>query len=359
MKKKKSKIKIVIILGCFIIAACAGAYYYSISGAISVVTEAAAYGRIEELIDETGTVTARQVSVVAAKNNYDIMQVLCAVGDEVNAGDLLIMTDTKGGDADVMSLRAQTVGLEAQLAQAERNAEQLKELYESGAVSKNDYDTAETAAKGIASQLQSLRHTIQSAQSNIQTNRVEAPVSGTVTELLVSVGDTVIMGTPLIEISDLNDMYINVSLIAGDAEKVTVGDEVRIEDSERAAKVEKISPKVAEVMSELGLSQKRVDVEVSVEDQTGLILGSDKELEIIIEEKPSVLIVPRKSVFSTNEKDYVYLVEEEKAALREVSVGIKGDDVYEILSGIEAGDLVIVSPDDMVGDGTRVKAPGV
>ncbi|MDR0424246.1 MAG: efflux RND transporter periplasmic adaptor subunit [Clostridiales Family XIII bacterium] len=355
MKRKGSRLKAAIIIVCAIGAVCAGAYAYNISGIVDVAVEAAAIGPIAEVVDEAGTVTAAKASMVAAKNNYDIASVFCDVGDQVEAGALLMLTDVSAGEADVMSLQAQANGLTAQLEQARRNAEQLKALYDNGAVSLNEYETAETAAKGLESQLQSLRHTIRSVQDNIQTNRVESPVAGTVTELFVSEGDTVIMGSPLVEISDLSDMYINVSLIAGDAEKVRIGGRVIIEDSEKAGEVRKISPKVVETMSELGLAQKRVDVEIAVDDQSGFILGSDKDLKIVVEEKASALLVPRRAVFAANEKDYVYLVTEGKAEQREVSVGIKGEEMYEIMSGLQEGDAVIVSPDDSVVDGVRVK----
>ena len=79
-------------------------------------------------------------------------------------------------------------------------------------------------------------------------------------------------------------------------------------------------------------------------------------LNIVVDERAGAVTVPRAAVFSMDGKDYVYVAAEGRAALREVSVGIKGESRYEALFGVEEGDAVIVSPGDDVYDGVRVNA---
>ncbi|MDR2296052.1 MAG: efflux RND transporter periplasmic adaptor subunit [Clostridiales Family XIII bacterium] len=351
----KGKKKVILIAAVLLAASAAGAYALMRSGAIPADTVAASRGTVTETIEETGVVTSRSVSVVLAKSNYDIRSVLCETGDLVEAGATLLTTDTVTGDSDVKSLEAQAAGLEAQLAQARQNASRLWTLYENGAVSRNEYDTAETLEKELSAQLQALRYTIRSMRENAPENRVEAPRAGVVTERFVSEGDTAVMGTPLVEISDMNDLYIRVSLLADDAAKVRAGDRVMLTDRPDAVcRVEKLSPKVSEEMSELGIVQKRVDAEISADAWEGFILGGDVKLEIVIDEAEDVIAVPRKAVFSLNGADFVYAVREGRAALRQVEIGRKGKDFYEIRANLEEGERVIVSPDDAIEDGSRV-----
>jgi HlyD family secretion protein len=341
-----------------IAAAVAGGYAYRAAGVTTVDAVAAGRATVQEVIEDTGTVTARRVSVVVAKNSFDITSILCQIGDPVAAGALVMTTDVKDNGADALSLQAQAVGLEAQLAQARENAENLKNLYENGAVSKIEYDTAATAEREIAAQLQSLRYSVQSVRNNAQSNRVEAPIGGMVTELFVSEGDTAIMGARLLEISDMDSLYIKANLLADDAAKVQAGDVVILETrSETACSVEKIAPKVTESMSDLGIAQKRVEVEIAAEDREGLVLGGDMDIKIVVNERENVVSVPRKAVFSQNQKDCVYVVDADagRVALREIAVGLKGGDVYEILEGVAEGEWVVLSPDGALADGARVK----
>ena len=186
---------------------------------------------------------------------------------------------------------------------------------------------------------------------------MEAPRAGVVTELFVSEGDTAVMGAPLVEISDMSDLYIRVSLLADDAAKVRAGDRVILTDRpDILCRVEKLSPKVNEEMSELGIVQKRVDAEISADAWDGFILGGDAELEIVIDEGTDVIAVPRKAVFSLNGTDFVYTAREGRAVRRQVEIGRKGKELYEIRANLEEGEIVIVSPDDAIEDGYRVQA---
>jgi HlyD family secretion protein len=110
-------------------------------------------------------------------------------------------------------------------------------------------------------------------------------------------------------------------------------------------------------MSDLGIAQKRVEVEIAAEDRDGLVLGGDMDLRIVVDERENVVSVPRKSVFSQNQKDCVYVVDAAagQVALREVTVGLKGEDVYEIRDGVAEGEWVVLSPDGALADGARVK----
>jgi HlyD family secretion protein len=108
-------------------------------------------------------------------------------------------------------------------------------------------------------------------------------------------------------------------------------------------------------MSDLGIVQKRVDAEISIDGREGFVLGGDVDIEIVIDEKDNALVVPRKAVFSLNREDCVYTVQDGKAALRRVEVGLKGEELYEIVSNLEEGEIVIVSPDSDVSDGSRVR----
>ena len=108
-------------------------------------------------------------------------------------------------------------------------------------------------------------------------------------------------------------------------------------------------------MSDLGVSQKRVTVEVSFGTVEPIRLGSDVDVAITVDRKADILRVPDLAIFEKAKKDYVYVIEGGKAVLREVKTGLEGEDYTEIVSGLSEGDAVIVSPGDDISDGVKVK----
>ena len=352
----KRIIKYIIIMSILTAAAYGGMYMYVQSTIIPVKTVVAATGDVSSVIKENGVVSSGWVSILRAKATYGITNVFFQVGDSVKEGDVLIATDLSTDSENVRSLEAQASGLRAQREQARTNKFRMESLYESGAISRSELDAAEAAEKELSAQILALDHTIRGAKGNVQSNTVEASASGVITDIFVAKNDTAVMGSPLIEISDMNDIYIKAELIAEDASKIKPGDKVVIvSNPQLSAQVTKIAPKAAESVSELGIVQKRVEVRIDAENTEGFILGGDMDIEIVLEEHKNVITIPKKAVIAIDKKDYVYTIEEDMAKLLAVTVGLKGDDVYEITSGVSLGMKVVVSPSSALVDGSMVK----
>jgi HlyD family secretion protein len=362
MKKKIRKIIIVAV--AVIVAAGAGAYYMSGSG-IPVSTFAAERGAIEKLIIETGNVEAANSVTVSGKIQGQLFAVDVKEGDAVTEGQrIALYTDDNTGSvvaADIDSLRAQIAGLRIQANQASDLAAKNRQLYEQGAMSYEEYNQSDTAARQLASQIASLEHTIVSRSESVGSRELVSPISGTVTSVMVNEGEIVSPGSPIVEISDISKVYINVDLISEDADEVTEGDKVRVTSESNAliddaASVSKIFVKAREIMSDLGIIQKRVPVEVTLSGGKSLRLGSSVNVEIIVDERQNALRIPDNAIFELNREPHVFVAEDGKAVLRAIETGLEGEDFTEILSGLSEGELIITSPAREIGDGVSVKA---
>jgi HlyD family secretion protein len=250
--------------------------------------------------------------------------------------------------------------LQAQYSQARDLANKNKALYDQGALSYEDYNASNTAAKQLAAQIASLQYSIQSYADSSGAKGVTAPVDGVLTGVFVKEGETVTPGTPLFEISNLNDVYVKTDFIAEDADLIREGDAVRINNedadfSDENAAVRKIYLKAEDKMSELGVNQKRVTVEIAFGSPKTIRLGSDVDVEVTVDKMENVLRVPDLAVFEKDKKDCVYVIEGGKAVLLEIKTGLEGEDYTEVVSGLNKGDQVIVSPSDNISDGARVK----
>ena len=356
--KKMKKGKIIIAL---VVVALAGAGVYSAMGQKVEVTAALAeYGSIEKLITETGTAIARNSVSVSSKIQGQLLSVNVAEGDAVTEGQKLISYAAGSGEADIASLKAQISGLSAQAAQANDLAEKSRKLYEEGAVSFEEFNQADTSAKQIAAQISSLNYTIAGLSEASGSKGVLAPISGTVTAVMVSEGEVVSPGMVLIEISDTSEIYIKVNLVSEDADKIEEGAVVRIfSESESliddSAVVGKIFVSARDVLSDLGIVQKRVPVEITMSGEKTLRLGSNVNVEIVAQKKDNVLRIPKSSIFEINRQHHVYKIEDGKARLQPVRIGLEGERFTEVSDGLAEGDAVITSPGREVEDGTPVK----
>lgn len=357
--KKMKKSKIIIAL---IVVALIGAGVYSAIGQKTEVSAAPVeYGDIEKLITETGSVEARNSVTLSSKIQGQLLSVNVSEGDRVTEGQRLISYASGSGEADIASLRAQISGLSAQAAQAGDLAEKNRKLYEEGAISLDEYTQADTSAKQIASQIASLNHTIAGLSEAGGAKGVLAPIAGTVTAVMVREGEVVSPGTVMIEISDTSEIFIKVNLVSEDADKIEEGAAVRIfSESESlidgSAVVSKIFISARDVLSDLGIVQKRVPVEIALSGGKTLRLGSNVNVEIIAEKKDNVLRAPESSIFEINRQYHVFKIEDGKARLQPVQIGLEGEKFTEIKDGLSAGDIVIISPAREIEDGTAVKA---
>lgn len=358
MKQIKSR-KWIVITGVMILAVTAVAATM-IKGGITVESAAVDQGEVTKLIKETGTVESENSITITAKNSEEIKGLVVEEGDRVKAGDLLMTGNGTSAELDIKSQRAELSGLQAQYSQAKDLANKNKALYEQGALSYEAYNSSNTAAKQLSSQITALQYAIESYSESSGAAGVTAPVDGVLTGVYVEDGESVAVGATLFEISNLNDIYVKTDFIAADADLIHQGDNVKIfnEDAnftDENGAVKKVFLKAENKMSELGVNQKRVTVEISFGAAEKIRLGSDVDVEITVEKKENVLRVPDLAVFEKDKKDCVYVVENGKAILREIKIGLEGEDYMEALSGLSKGDIVILSPSEDISNGVKVK----
>lgn len=357
--KKGKKNKLIIAALIIVLAVAAGAY--AIKGsAVEVSAVPVDYGSVEKIITETGSVEARNTVTVSSKIQGQLLSVDVSEGDAVTEGQRIISYTSDSGAADIGGVRAQISGLQVQLNQANDLAAKNLKLYEEGALSYEDYNQAVTNAKQIESQIAALNYSIAGLSEAGGSKGVSAPIAGTVTSVFVSEGEIVAPGAQMIEISDASETYINVNLVSEDADETALGDQVRVfSESEKLldenAAVTKIFVKAQDVLSDLGIYQKRVPVEITLSEDKGLRLGSNVNLEIVAEKRDNALRAPANSVFEINKQHYVYKIENGKAKLQGVEIGLEGEDYTEILGGLSEGDMVITSPSQDIEDGKAVK----
>lgn len=388
-------------------------YFMSLNGAVEVNASAAVKGSISEYVEEIGEVGLRNSIKVNSPVSGEILEVLVSSGDTVAEGDLLVsldgtdatrqlaeldaqiiaaqaqLNDAKkvGNSSAIRSLELDIANLQSQISEDEIKLKDMKALYDAGAISQESYRSSERALEAQKLNLQKLKLQLNQLKSPISQNIIAqfeaqlkqlqiqresmvdyqgdfvitASISGTVMNLQAEKGDFLQPGMTVLEIGDMDKLYVWADVLVGDIAGIDEGTKVEISSKDIGivnliGKVTKVHPNAFTKVSDLGIEQKRIRVEIDFEEKPENIKpGYDLELKLILKESKDTLIVPENSVFKMDGKSFVFVAENGTARLREVKTGIKSGRNIEILSGLQEGELVIESPDSDLEVGTKIK----
>ncbi len=241
---------------------------------------------------------------------------------------------TNPGDAQLAPLMVQLVQAELALTMAKQPFREI------------DYEMARVA-------IEQAETAVELANLQLDEATIEAPFDGIIAELHITEGSSVGPQAPVaMEVSDAVEMPVGI-------EEARIG---QIETGQPAslqveaylgqnfpAVVSKIAP-VADKNSHT------FEVTITPEDQDSqLRSGMFATLGILVDRKQNTLLVPVDAVTNVNGQDSVYVVKDNIAELRAVTVGLANDGQVEILSGVEAGETVVIAGQDNLTDGAKVE----
>jgi HlyD family secretion protein len=257
--------------------------------ALEVMT--AATGRIEQAVEDTGTVKSRQSRTVYVESSGRIIEILVEKGDLIKQGDLLLKLDpTERRMAEISVAQARN-----KYDLTCKDWQKTQKLYAVGAISRKEYETAETDLKNSAEAYQAAALEL---DKSTRSTLLRAPRAGIVLDKLVEPNLYTSEGTAAFVIGDLSDLEIEAEILADDAVNIRRGNPVVISGKATGAdvlkgRVTKIAPLAKNVVSSLGINQKRRTVTIALtEGNGGLKPGVDIDVKIITITKQDSLKVP-------------------------------------------------------------------
>lgn len=358
---------------------------------IKVAVEKAEKRTIVEMITANGKIQPEKEVKLSPDVSGEIVLLDVAEGDYVNAGDLLfkIKPDTyismrDRAQAALESARARLSQAKAQYIQAELAYKRSKKLFEENTISESEFEQSEASYKVAEAEVEAARFSVKSSEAslneaneNLTKTTVYAPMSGTVSSLLVEQGERVVgtemmSGTEVLRIADLTRMEARVEVNENDIIKVSLNDTAIIEvDAYLDHKFKGIVTEIANSAKTTGATSDQVttfDVKILVlpssysslennGDNNPFRPGMSTTVEIQTETRQDIITVPIQSVTVRTDSSNAALTladEEEKtivfesdgayALAREVKTGIQDNNFIEIISGIQENAEVISAP---------------
>lgn len=362
------------------LAACGGEEVQEETNAgIAVQVEAVSYNSISTENKVSGKVSADNESTIMIGSAAKCTAVYAQAGDLVEAGDIICTLDLGSTlasynaarisyDSAVQSYQDQKNILDRQVAMASDNVANTKALYEIGAASRLEVDQAElnyqNAVAGRNSALSQLEAGIQNAKSGVEQlnvvmdnvdagGNVIAPMAGTLVTMNAVEGSYISASLPVAVIDGADQMKVTVSVSEALVPKLTAGNTadvyVSAADQSFAAIIRSVE-KAANIQTKLYTVTLIVPADV-----TGLLSGMFADVTFHTDVSDNTIVVPTEAILTSNDVQYVYVVEDNVAKYVEVVTGLTGSGVTEIVSGLSQGQQLVTVGQTYLSEGDPVR----
>ena len=218
---------------------------------------------------------------------------------------------------------------------ARNQLEYLKASLVLDSISEKDLELAELRVAKLEREMERI-------QSDLTKAVTYTPLAGTVINLDIKIGDSVLEGATVGTIADLNNYIAEVMVDEIDINKVSVGQEVRISSDSFTEELEGVVEFIAPGGTYVGNINK-YRTEIRINDDMGVVRpGMFVNTEIITNCREDIITVPSLAIMGEEEK-FVFVVEEGKALKRNIETGLRGLSKVEI-EGVEPGEKIIIGP---------------
>lgn len=355
-------------------------------------------GYFAEYVEDEGFTSLRFTHAISAPISGYLHRITLEPGDVVAAGDTLLAMESlpapaldrrardqarenlEAARARFMAAKAEHENLEHGTSLARKELERHARLYEQGVISlatldrvRNDLDRSISAQDAAQANVQAAGYEMENARAALevasgarsgenQLLTVKSPVNAVILNRERYQEGVIHAGEFILEMGRLDELEVQVDLLSIHAVRVRPGMRVILEHwggpGDLEGKVRLVEPAGFKKVSALGVDEQRVPVLVEItsarDEWLGLGHGYRVEAKFILWEDDQTTFIPTSSLFRLDNNWHVFVVQGERAGLRQVVPGRRSGLNTQILEGLEPGELIITHPGDRIRPGIRV-----
>ena len=291
-------------------------------------------GSFHTVLNYTSTVTGITESSKFSSVSDTVDQVLFSVGDFVKKDTVLITFPKNNPSANYYQAKASYQN-------AADSFKRMESLYKTKGVSKQNYDDAKTGLEVARANWEIVNNMLE----------VKAPISGYITRIDVRPSENVEPEDHLVTVSNYDLLKAKIQIPEREINRIKTG--MRATASWEGYTVEGIV-----VQTDLSLNPKTNSFGAVLEfDNNNHLIRSGVTTEISIEtyKTTDAIVVEKKNILSKNNKDCVFVAENNIAVKREIKTGSRQGLDVEITEGLKVGDILITEGNRLVSDGSKIR----
>ncbi|MFH0821348.1 MAG: efflux RND transporter periplasmic adaptor subunit [Pseudomonadota bacterium] len=308
-----------------------------------VAVQSVQKGEISHTLELTGSVEPTRVARLASPAEGPIMNCRVREGDAVTQGSRVLSIGRRKATEALLTSAEQDLKTEKE------ELARIEKLVESGAIPKDQLETAKAKRSRMAANLERVKE-------NTADYEVEVPWDGIVSKVLVADGNYVAARSPLVEVFDPASLVVRMAVPEAQSLEIRTDMEVSVGLDAHSGK--KFKGKVVRVYPELDRRMRTRIAEVQVTDKVDLVPGMFARLNLALRSERDAVVVPSDAVIVTPKGLRVaYVIQDDKAIQRKVTTGIESGGKTQILSGVKPGERIVVAGNEKLKDGTEVRMP--
>ena len=332
---------------------------------VPVEIEPVGVGSIEQTVELTGYLLANKRVEVASKVAGRIESLAVTMPDGgrrpvevglcVTQGQELAVIDHDMHLAHVAVAEAEVKARGVQLEEAEREKKRLVGLFEKGSAPGQAKDQAVTAAELATAALNLAKANLELARVNLRESTIVSAIDGVVTARHVDEGNLVAPGQRIVSLAEIETVKVLVAVPERYGGQIRQGMPARIavdafKDRTFEAEVYSVYPALDEQTHTI-----RVEIRLA-NDELPLRPGMYARVALVLDHRDNAVVVPRDVIMGGKiDPPYVYVVAEGVASKRFVEIGLKEGARYEVTSGLQPGENLVINGMHYLTDGIAVE----
>lgn len=299
------------------------------------------FGVIESGPAISGTLIPKKKAAIRSQIGGAVTQTFAEQGQAVGAGQILATLDDRAFADAVASAQSALQSARSSLSLSQREAERLETLAKAGAVAQRDVEAARRNTISAQSQIAQAQSQLSAAQKQLSYARLASPISGKVSEKLVSTGDIVQAGAAIYTVVDPSSMQLEAFVPADQLGQVRIG--VPVQFTITGFPNQKFIGSVTRINPSVDPATRQVRIYVEIPNTAGVLLGDLFAEGRVASRTQTVLTVPESAVDRRLVSPSVVRVKGGRTERVTVTLGAAdpATNTVQVISGINRGDTIL------------------
>jgi len=325
-------------------------------------------GIIKYMVTTTGVIESAQRVIVTPEVGGKLEKVLVNEGEGVSKADVIAIIDQEKiklglvqAEAALKVAKANLKDIEINLSNLSTELLRVSNLFKEGVASKQSLDQLQTQHNSLLVKkelaeagIEQARTNLKQAEIRLDDSIIKSPLDGIVTQRHLDAGNMVGPGTPIATIEQIDRVKVKVGVSSKELPKLAIGKPAFIlidayPDKSFEAAISKIGPRIDQ-------QTQTVEVEVAIPNQDlTLKPGMFARVDLLLKTHQGAVIIQRDIMIRMEDKYYVFVAGDKAARQRQVVIGIEQEERVEIIEGLKPGEMVIVSGQADLKDGSKIR----
>lgn len=305
----------------------------------------------------SGEVRGRFESQLAFQVTGKIIKRNVQLGSAVNTGDILMQIDSRDLQQTVNGNSAQVFAAESQLKLAESNLNRYRQLLETGAISRAQYDQYASSYEVALAGVQQASAQYVHGSNQLDYSLLMADKSGVVSNITAEMGQVVSAGQVVITVVQDGEREVEITV-----------PENRIEELRKAGQIKvafwalpnvTVDGKVREIAPMADQTTRTFKVRISLlNPPLEIKLGMTASVALSDSTAKSTVMIPLAAVYQDGNVAKVWVVKDDILTLCPIQTGSFGNGTVQVVSGLRQGDRIVIAGVHKLKEGQKVKTGG-